>query len=139
MSELVSLSEKERQIALQRFQFLRLHIESNVSLSALAHEHNIALRTLQRWLRLYRHRGLAGLARQPRSDRGQYRLADVLQDLIEGLALQRPCPSVATIHRRVMSVAQEQGWAIPSYSTVHRIVAGLDQGLLTLAHQGRKA
>jgi putative transposase len=58
--------------------------------------------------------------------------------LIEGMALQVPAPSVATIHRQLASVAAEQGWSLPSYSTVYSIVRGLDPAMVTLAREGTK-
>jgi putative transposase len=94
------------------------------------------LRTARRWLKRYRAHGLAGLARRPRRDRGGHRLPSELVELVEGLALRRPRPSVAFIHRQVLAVADREGWSAPSYSAVHGIVRGLDPGLLTLAHDG---
>jgi putative transposase len=139
VAELTEVSEPERQVALQRFQTLRPHLEDGVPLAAIAHHRGLALRTLQRWVQHYQQNGLLGLARQSRSDRDQHRLSDPLRHLIEGLALQKPPPSIATIHRRVTAIAQQQGWPPPSYSTVRRVVTGLDDGLLMLAHQGSKA
>ncbi len=55
---------------------------------------------------------------------------------MEGLALQRPRPSTASIARWAGRAALEHGWPVPSYSTVHAIVADLDPHLLTLAHDG---
>jgi putative transposase len=98
----------------------------------------VPLRTLQRWLARYRNSGLAGLGRRPRSDRGQRALPEQLVTVIEGMALRRPPPSAATIHRQVIDLAGEQGWPAPSYATVYAIVAGLDPGLRTLAHEGTK-
>ncbi len=82
----------------------------------------IASRTLQRWAARYRADGLAGLARSERADRGARRFPQELQLLIEGLALKRPPPSIATIHRDVTAVAQQHGWPEPSYATVHDVV-----------------
>jgi len=56
--------------------------------------------------------------------------------LIEGLALRRPAPSIAHVHRQVVGAAVARGWAAPSYRTVHAIVSGLDRGMVTLAHDG---
>ena len=139
MAEFSEFSEVERQVALHRFQVLRPHLEDSVPLTALAQQQGLALRTVQRWLYQYRHQGFAGLVRQPRSDRGQSRLPLELQQLIEGLALQKPPPSLASIQRRVRQVAQEQGWSPPSYSQVRGVVSRLNPGLLTLAQQGTKA
>lgn len=41
-----------------------------------------------------------------------------LVGLIEGLALRKPRPSLASITRRSAAVAQRQGWTPVSYSTV---------------------
>jgi hypothetical protein len=57
-------------------------------------------------------------------------------DLVDGLALRRPRPSAAFIHRQVLAVAAREGWPAPSYSSVHAIVRGVDPGLMTLAHDG---
>src|SRR5216684_1480964 len=49
-------------------------------------------------LRGYRERGLAGLVRKPRNNRGQHQLPTELQHLIEGLALRRPRLSAAAVY-----------------------------------------
>ena len=59
--------------------------------------------------------------------------------LVQGVALQRPRPSVASITRWTGRAALEHGWPVPSYSTVYSIVAALDPQLLTLAHHGPAA
>jgi putative transposase len=80
------------------------------------------------------------LARQARADRGApRRLTPELQKLIEGLALQRPPPTAAHIHRQVASVARAQGWPVPSYRTVAALIQRLDPALVTLAHGGATA
>jgi putative transposase len=60
----------------------------------------------------------------------------VLIELIEGMALRRPAPPIAFIHRRVVDVARKHGWPAPSYATVHAVVRALDPGLVVLAHDG---
>ena len=123
-------------MALERFQLLRPALEESVPLAALARQQRIPLRTAQRWLRRYRQQGLAGLARTPHRDRGQRRLPEELRSLIEGLALRRPRPSVATITRQVAALAAAHAWQVPSYSTVYAIVQQLDPALVTLAQEG---
>ena len=118
---------------------MRPHVEEGIPLPRLAHAHAIPLRTLQRWRQRYRAAGLAGLARTPRADRGQHRLAPELQRLIEGLVLRTPAPTAAFVYRQVRSVAEQQGWPVPSYSTVYAIIRDLDPALVTLAHAGTKA
>jgi putative transposase len=135
----VALSDAERTTALARFRLLQPALEAGVPLTELAAAEGMALRTLERWCSRYRQDGLAGLARQPRSDRGQRHLPDALVQLVEGLALRRPPPSIAAIHRQIRSVAEREGWPNPSYSTVYDIVRSLDPALTTLAHDGAKA
>ena len=137
---LTGLSEEERAEALQRFHLLRPFLEGGVPLARLAAEQGLALRTARRWVRQYRLHGLAGLARKPRTDRGDHRrLTQELQLLVEGLALQRPPPTVAFVHRQVAVVAAAHGWPVPSYACVYDVIQRLDPGLVMLAHEGSKA
>ena len=136
---LAELSEAARADALARWCVLRPHLHDGVPLARAARDAGVALRTAQRWLGRYRTDGLAGLARSQRTDRGQRRTQPELVALVEGLALRRPRPSVATIVRRAGQSATEHGWPIPAYSTVHAIVAALDPALVTLAHDGPEA
>ncbi len=136
---LTALSEEQRQQALERFQVLRPFLEDGVPLAAVARAHALSLRTARYWVRQYRQHGLAGLVRRPRSDRGRHHLPDALVGLIEGLALRRPPPSIASIHRQAAAMARAQGWPVPGYDGVYAIVRGLDPALVTLAHDGTKA
>jgi len=54
--------------------------------------------------------------------------------VVEGLALRRPPPRIAKVHRAVKVIAGAQGWRAPSYQSVRRIIQGLDRGLLAMAH-----
>jgi putative transposase len=65
-------------------------------------------------------------------------LAADLRQLIEGLALRKPAPTVASVQRQVCGVAEARGWPRPSYATVYSVVKALDPGLVTLAHDGPK-
>ena len=88
----------------------------------------------------YRAEGLVGLGRLPRRDQGTHRLLSTeLQKCIEGLALQKPPLSIATIHRQVSELAQKRKEATPSYAVVYRIVRSLSAALTTLAQEGDKA
>ena len=103
---LTELSAEQRVVAMQRFTLLRPIIEDEVSVVQAATTAGVATRTLHRWLAAYRRDGLAGLARRQRLDRGERRVAPEMVALIEGLALRRPRPSVAAIHRRVRAAAK---------------------------------
>jgi len=121
-----------------RYAVLRPHLENGTPLAEAVCQAGVALRTAQRWLAGYRKSGLVGLVRPARSDRGRRALPHQLVTLIEGLALRRPAPSVASVHRQVVQIAGEHDWPVPSYSTVYAIAAGLDPGLRMLAHEGTK-
>ena len=135
---LTTLTEAERAEALARFHQLQLFLEEGIPLTHLAATAGIPLRTARRWVARYRQLGLAGLVRQRRADHGHHRFPPNLVQLIEGLALRRPPPTVATIQRQAAVVAQREDWPIPSYSTVYALVRALDPALVTLAHDGVK-
>ena len=135
---LVALDDEKRSEALRRLVALRAS-DDGVPAARLARQVGLAVRTVQRWVAQYRTQGLTGLVRKERSDAGRRRLPADQVALIEGLALRRPQPSVATIHRQVGAVAHERGWPVPSYARVYAIVRTLDPALLTLAHEGTKA
>ena len=58
----------------------------------------------------------------------QRRMEMELQQIIEGLALQKTKPTAAAIYRQVQTIAKERQWPVPSYSTVYDIVRSLDRG-----------
>lgn len=136
---LIALTEEQRAETLTRFQLIRPFLEGGVSLANLVSEHQPSERTLRHWVRQYRTTGLAGLVRAPRKDQGQQLSVPVqLQQAIEGLALQKPRRTTATIQREAARIGREHGWTAPSYSTVKRILDQIDPAMLTLAHEGAK-
>ena len=46
---------------------------------------------------------------------------------------------MALVHRHVQEVALHNGWPVPNYQRVYRVVKQLDRALVTLAHDGSKA
>jgi putative transposase len=136
---LTTCTETQRTEALRRFHLIRPFLEDGVPLTRLATHAHLPVRTLSRWVQRYRAHGLLGLVHPTRKDQGVRRsVSPHLQQVIEGLALQKPRRTIATIHREVARICQEQGWNTPSYSTVERIVQHLDPALMTFAHQGSK-
>ena len=136
--ELAALDESGRQVALARYRLLAGHLHDQVPLPRVAAGSGVPLRTLQRWSARYRAGGLSGLARTSRADAGRRRVPPTLVSVIEGLALRRPPPSIAVVHREALDLAREQGWPEPSYRVVYDIVSNIDPAMLTLAHDGRK-
>ena len=94
----------------------------------------VPLRTAERVADGVSHPGAAGLRRAGRADKGRHRLPDELLEVIEGMALRRPPPHAAEVYRASVKIAAEQGWKSPSYTVVREVIAGLDRGLLALAH-----
>jgi putative transposase len=116
------------------------HLDDGVPLTRLAAAAGLPSRTLRRWAASYRtDPTTAALQRQVRSDLGRRRLPEELVEAIEALALRRPPPTTAYVHRRVADLARDRDLAAPSYSTVRAVVAAIDPGLRTLAHQGDAA
>src|SRR3989442_11537525 len=101
---------------------------------------DIVRRKAQRWEPCYRAKVCAGPARHTRADRGHSRsLRPELKQAIEGLALRKPAPTAAFVHRQVVDLATQHGWPLPSYQGVYKVIKQLDPGLVTLAHAGSKA
>ncbi len=137
---LTALSEEQRAQALQRYSTIRPALEKEISQAQVARTHELVLSTIQLWIKQYREEGLAGLASARCSDKGSSRrLPGGAIRLVEGLALQTPARSAASIHRQVSTIANEQGWKPPSYERVRQIIKQLDPALVTMAHQGAVA
>src|SRR6266704_7215425 len=136
---LAACTEEERQEAMGRFAVLRPHINDGVPLPEAARDAWVPLRSVQRWLARYRATGLAGLVRAKRSDTGNRKLPAELVEVIEGMALRKPRPSVAAIHRRMRELAPKRQWTAPSYSSVYGIGRDLHPAMVTLAQDGPAA
>ncbi len=121
---------------LERWRVLRLYVENEIPLAALARTTGISARTLQRWHYLYRAGGVAALDPLARADLGRRRTAGAMVAFVERLALTKPRPSIATLHRLAAANAERRGDPVPSYSTVREIVRALDPALVTLALEG---
>jgi putative transposase len=100
--------------AAERWRVLRLHVEDQIPLAALARETGISSRTLQRWHQLYRAGGVAALDPHDRTDKGVRRTSTETVAFVERLALTRPRPSIATLHH--LSVADAQAYELPAPS-----------------------
>lgn len=134
---LSAYSDLARVQALERFKIIRPFLEESMPLPTLAQQHDVSMRTLQRWVQQYQQGGLVALCRKSRTDRGTHRVfSPDLGEVIEAFALQTPRLSVATISRHVADLATELGLIAPSYDRVYDIVRQMDPALLTLAHQG---
>ena len=135
----VSLPAGRQAEAMARFAVLRPHLEDDVPLARAARDAGVPIRTARRWLARFRQNGVVELARAGRADRGRRRLPEDLVRVVEGMALARPPPSAAAIHRQLVDLAPERGWPVPAARTVRAIVASIAPAMRTLAHEGSAA
>ena len=91
----------------ERWRILRLHVEDEIPLAELARETKVSLRTLERWHRSFQEGGIAALDPRPRRDAGTRRTTAETVAFIERLALTRPRPSLATLHRLAVADADD--------------------------------
>ena len=124
------------EIAQQRWAILEPHLDDQISLVELAAEHHVSIRTLHRWKASYVKCGIAGLTPKSRIDKGQRKTPPQLHQFIEGTALRRPRPSIATITRRAAVVARANDWPTASYAVVRDIVNNISDELQVMAHEG---
>ena len=113
--------------AAKRWHILRLHVEDQIPLAVLARETGISSRTLQRWHQLYRVGGVAALDPHARTDKGVRRTSAETVAFVERLALTRPRPSVATLHR--LTIADAQAHELPSPSRTYLYLDAAQHGL----------
>jgi putative transposase len=140
MDELSRLPEFGPEARAGSVSFAPTALEQHRPLRSIAIEAGIPYRTAQPWVTRYQRFGLAALVRKKRTDAGVRRAVPIkIQAVIEGLALQKPPPPIAALHRQVQRFAQNLGEEAPSYKVVYRIVRGLPADLLTLALEGTKA
>lgn len=137
--EISVFTEQERAKALERFAIIRPVMEDRASLSQVAAENGLSNRTIRRWITRYLQFGLAGLCRKTRTDKNKRQMSLALQHFIEGLALQKPRLSAASVHRKAAEVAVRLSESVPSYRTVHIIMQAIDPALVKMAHDGTKA
>lgn len=76
--------------AFNKYLIIKPYLEEETSLSSIAINNKIAIRTLQRWVAQYKKDGLESLNRKQRSDLGKYRkITEQTKGIIEGLFLHK--------------------------------------------------
>ncbi len=125
--------------AFGKYKVIQPYLEDTVSLTSIAKETAVSIRSLHRWINQYKTNGLDGLQSKSRDDKGCYReLSENLIQAIEGLALQKPKRTVAAIHRQIARHTQDNNFPIPSYAVVSKIINNISPDLISLAHDGIK-
>ena len=111
---LAACTEEERQEAMGRCAVLRPHSNDGVPWPEAARDAGVPLRSVQRGLARYRATGLAGLVRAQRSETGNRKRPAARVEVIAGMALRTPRPSVAAMHRSMIALATKRHWTPPS-------------------------
>jgi len=125
--------------ALEKYEIIHPFLDGEITLPELATHHNIGLRSLRRWVKSYREKGLKGLERKVRQTKGQrISINKELENVVEALVLQKPPLTYAAIHRKVVRIAEQKKFTKPTYNVVRDIALNINAGLLTLAHEGSK-
>lgn len=126
--------------AFNKYLIIKPYLEEETSLSSIAINNKIAIRTLQRWVAQYKKDGLESLNRKQRSDLGKYRkITEQTKGIIEGLFLHKKNISIANINRKINGYHKEHNIALTNYYTVRKIVQSLPKDMVTLAKSGDKA
>lgn len=125
---------------IDKFKIIQPYLDKTSTLISISENGGISIRSLHRWVNQYKKNGLEGLKSKPRKDTGCYRdLPLNLVHMIEGMALQKPKRTVASIHRQIALYADNNKLSVPSYSLVSKIVNKISPDLITLAHDGVKS
>ncbi|MFI0478797.1 MAG: helix-turn-helix domain containing protein [Candidatus Rhabdochlamydia sp.] len=83
----------------EKFKIIRNVHDNTSSIIQVSQAQEIPIRTLQRWLKQYKEKGLKGLERKKRIDKGQPRhLPLQLLEHAQRLALEKPKKSIASIY-----------------------------------------
>jgi putative transposase len=136
----MSYSEDSGKDALDLFRMIKRHMDGGISIRKIAEETGYSERKLYRAIRSFRQKGIQGLRRNARADKGKRRkVTEEVQKAIEGLCLKTPKPPVMWVCRQIADSCRQKCLPAPSYSVVLDIYHQLDRRLKTLAEKGDKA
>lgn len=126
--------------SLEKYEIIHPFLEGKTTLPKLSIYHDVSLRSLRRWVKIYREKGLKGLERKTRSTQGQRTsVSKELEQIIEALVLQKPPLTYAAIHRKIEKIAKHKQQTAPSYIVVRDIAKKINKSLLVLSQEGSKA
>ena len=124
--------------ALEKFRIILPNIDNEVPVTKITSAKSIPISTVRLWINLFKQKGLAGLERTKRNDSGIPKYDGYLAQIIQALTLQKPSPTIASIHRKINLIAQKKALKPLSYSTVYEIAKSINPALVTLAIEGSK-
>lgn len=123
--------------ALETFGLLCRYFDGEATVEEIARKAGVSTRTIWRRIKAHQAKGLQGLRRGVRSDKGQKRKIDeTLREAIEGLYLRAPKPTVTWVHEQIIAACQSKVIPIPGYTVVWEVCRDLDNRLKVLAHAG---
>ena len=126
--------------ALAMSKLLARYFAGEATVSEIAREAKLSTRTVWRKLQAVDSKGLKGLHRACRSDKGRRRcLSTQLQEVVEGLFLKSPKPTVMYVWEQVVEACTKKQMKAPSYSLVAEVCRQLDRRLKVLAHDSEEA
>jgi putative transposase len=126
--------------ALALSKLLTRYFAGEATVSEIAKEAKVTTRTVWRKIQAVETRGLKGLQRAIRRDKGHRRsLSAELQEVIEGLFLKTPKPAVTWVWEQVVVACSNNKEKAPSYSLVAEVCRQLDRRLKVLAHDSEEA
>lgn len=127
--------DKEWELALERFEVIKplldnpSRTENDVRL--VAKEHGKGITTIYRWLKRFEETGLvSSLLRQVRTDKGDNKLSDEVEELInaqiEQEYLRKERPSVLKLYRIIKAECIKSDLPVPHKNTVYARVRKID-------------
>lgn len=130
-----AINDKE----LKKFEIINPYLNKTSSLTSISKQHNLNLRTLQRWVAQYQIQGMQGLNRKKRVDAGRHRnISPQTQQAIEGLALKKQGMSMATVTKIINDYCSERKMPTIGYYNIRKIVQNIPKDMFTLARYGAK-
>lgn len=126
--------------ALVMFKLIGRYLEGEATVEEIARETGCSSRTIWRRIQAYKTNGVKGLNRAARNDRGVRRgVTPELQEVIEGLYLKTPKPTIHWVQEQLAEPCQRDGIRVPSYTVIGEICRKLDRRLRVLAHDSEAA
>ncbi len=127
-----------KKMGINKYKIIEPYINKHCSLIQISKQNSISIRTLSRWVKLYREDRELFLTKKDRADKNKTRkISEELINFMQGLALEGP-KSVASIHRQVCEVADKIKEEKPSYAFIYNVINSIPKGMKVLAHQGSK-
>lgn len=149
------VTDRLREIAKRRLPVvlaLRRAIESGlkvtIAMNAVAREHGVPVSTIKKWW--YGNANRPGVAKVEPPDylptlipsyRGHRPRAEITPEAWDAIVsdyLRPEKPTLRSCYERLLRAARQQGWVVPSYWTVRRMIRLIPWQVISLARDGRE-